>query len=671
MTSIIKALYVEDDPDIQEITDMALSDEGFELTICGLGKEALLIAQKENFDLILLDVMMPGLDGPSTLKELRKYNHLKNTPVIFMTAKVQPAEIESYMNLGALGVIKKPFDPMILADTIRELMSLETKGPDPDSIASTLSKLHTQFTQALPERINEIKASWKNLEQTELLTSDFYRNIHSLSGSAATFGYIRLGETAMQLENTLKSFAENQTFDTHQCKQLLHKLEKLSTEGPDKTFSFEPKKLARSHHQLSHENFLIYLLEDDISLANETTQQISNFGYKIEPFNNIEDIKSAIDKKLPNALIIDISLREGRQAGSDFALEISNTHKDDITIIFMSGHDTWQDRLNAVRANGQAYISKPVNFEELTELLDHLSGRTEAIPFRVLVVDDTELLAEHYASVLRTAGMETRVLTNPEKILNVLPEFLPDLILMDLYMPDCNGVEVSTVIRQHSAYTNLPIVYLSTEDSLQKQLDALKVGGDDFLQKPISDEHLITSVNIRLKRFVQLNELMTTDGLTGLLNHINLKLTLDRELTIAHRRNHELAFVMIDIDNFKSINDTYGHPVGDRVIKSLARLFKNRLRKSDIPARYGGEEFALILPDTNMQQAKATINELRSFFSELSFKADLGDFSATFSAGIASSLDNNDMQTLINSADSALYDAKHQGRNCVVISTKK
>lgn len=671
MTDTIKTLYVEDDLDIQVITEMALADDGFELTICSSGLDAINQAQHNNYDLLLLDVMMPGLDGPSTLRKLRKLDHLKTTPVIFMTAKVQPDEVDSYMKQGALGVIPKPFDPMQLSDTIRDLLCIEKDTADTDSIANTLSQLHSQFTNALPDRIRELKQSLKALDQSDLLASDFYRNVHSLSGSASTFGYIRLGEAAMQLELTLKEFSDNRTFDNVQCQNLLEKIETLASLPADREFSTAAIGTASTRQISRHEQYLIYLLEDDVSLAAETIKQISQFGYHIEGFNTLNEIEAAIEKQLPHAMIIDINLTEGRQAGTEFALKISQAYKDQVTIIFMSGHDTWQDRLSAVRANGQAYISKPVNFEELTELLDRLSGRTESIPFRVLIVDDTELLAEHYASVLSSAGMETRTLYDPSEILNILPDFLPDLILMDLYMPEVSGIETSAIIRQHNAYTNIPIVYLSTEESIQKQLDALRAGGDDFLQKPIQDQHLVESIEVRLRRFVQLNELMTTDGLTGLLNHINLKLTLDRELTTAHRRNSELTFAMIDIDHFKNINDTYGHPVGDRVIKSLARLFKNRLRKSDVAARYGGEEFALILPDTSLQQAKSTLNEIRKIFSELTFKHARGDFHASFSVGLASSQGMDTMQELINAADEALYESKHKGRNCLSIANSK
>jgi two-component system OmpR family response regulator len=122
MSEILTVLYAEDEADIRSVTEFSLEDEGFELVPCASGQEAMDKAMTLTPDLILLDVMMPGMDGPTTLKKLRQLPHLATTPVIFMTAKVQPAEVAEYKVLGALGVISKPFDPMTLADEIRKLL---------------------------------------------------------------------------------------------------------------------------------------------------------------------------------------------------------------------------------------------------------------------------------------------------------------------------------------------------------------------------------------------------------------------------------------------------------------------------------------------------------------------------------------------------------------------
>ena len=123
MSQDIVVLYAEDDEDIRNITEFALDDEGFSLCACESGEQAVQKGRDTQADLLLLDVMMPGMDGPTTLKHLRQYPHLLNTPVIFMTAKVQETEVQSYLDLGAVGVIGKPFDPITLPKQIKDILA--------------------------------------------------------------------------------------------------------------------------------------------------------------------------------------------------------------------------------------------------------------------------------------------------------------------------------------------------------------------------------------------------------------------------------------------------------------------------------------------------------------------------------------------------------------------
>jgi diguanylate cyclase (GGDEF)-like protein len=531
---------------------------------------------------------------------------------------------------------------------------------------SKLLALQNIFIEELPSRLDTIQAAWNKGDVAD--SGEFHRLVHSLSGSAGTFGFPRLGNAARELELLIQqqkgSFADLES--NLMIEQDLLLLRDIAQKGPDKMMSLG-ETLPEQQNANNETPALVYILEDDINLAKETQQQLQHFGYTSELFHNTNDLQAGVARQVPDALLADIHHQEGFDAGPGAAVELRKSAPQEVPVIFASGHNTWQDRLSAVRAGGQAYLSKPINFSLLIEQLDIVTGRKQESNYRIVIVDDTELLAKHYAAVLEEAGMKTTVLNNPEKILDVLAVFRPDLILMDIYMPGCSGIEVAQVIRQHTDFTNMPIVYLSTEKALDQQLQALQVGGDDFLQKPISDSHLVAAVRIRARRFRELSALMNQDSLTGLLNHINLKLALEREIAQAARRASVLSFVMLDIDKFKLVNDTYGHPVGDQVIKSLARLLSQRLRKGDIAARYGGEEFALILPDTSAVEAYNLINDLRQQFSKIIYSDVKGDFNSTFSGGIASSPPYTEMDQLIAAADKALYKAKHEGCNQIIM----
>jgi diguanylate cyclase (GGDEF)-like protein len=452
--------------------------------------------------------------------------------------------------------------------------------------------------------------------------------------------------------------------------QAINDLRAIAETGPDKPVVVT-ESLTQPAEEHGNSSALIYVLEDDIDLGIEISQQLSHFGYRVAVFHSVNDFQVAVEQQLPDALLADIHLPEGKDAGPLAVAELRRTVTRDIPVIFISANGDWQNRLSAVRAGGQSFLAKPINFSLLLDELEAVLDQQQDAQYRILIIDDTVLLAEHYAAVLQTAEMQTEVLNNPAPILEVLEAFRPDLILMDLYMPDCTGVEVAQVIRQNAAYNHLPIVYLSTERSLDQQMDAFRAGGDDFLQKPISDTHLVAAVRHRARRFRQLTTLMNRDSLTGLLNHINLKLVLEREISLAQRRFSALSFVMLDIDHFKVVNDTYGHPVGDRVIKSLSRLLSQRLRKGDIAARYGGEEFAVVLPDTLPEDARLLIDDLRQQFAETTYAHDGVNFSVTLSAGIAACPPYVTMETLIATADGALYQAKHNGRNQIAVDVIK
>src|SRR5680860_947135 len=288
-------------------------------------------------------------------------------------------------------------------------------------------------------------------------------------------------------------------------------------------------------------------------------------------------------------------------------------------------------------------------------------------PYRVLVLDDSRAQAKFMETVLKKAGMTAHIITDPMEIIDALDMFSPEIIILDMYMPGCTGMEIARVIRQQDRFHSVPIIYLSAEDDVTKQLHAMSLGGDDFLTKPIDPKHLISTLHNRGRRARSLLALMIRDSLTGLYNHTHTLYLLDQEIVRARQKDQSLCFAMIDIDYFKKVNDAFGHPIGDRVLRSLSMFLKQRLRKTDHVGRYGGEEFAIILPDTRPSDARNVLNEIRERFSELQQPAGDREFNVTFSCGIAS-WNNESSQTLCERADRSLYTSKEHGRNCVTLA---
>jgi len=180
---------------------------------------------------------------------------------------------------------------------------------------------------------------------------------------------------------------------------------------------------------------------------------------------------------------------------------------------------------------------------------------------------------------------------------------------------------------------------------------------------------LVSAVTSRVMRARSLRSLMVRDGLTSLLNHTALKEELVREVVRSIRLDTPMSFALVDIDFFTKVNNKYGHAAGDRVIKSLSRLLKQRLRGTDIVGRYGGEEFAVIMNDTDAASAAKVIDEIRNVFSRLLHLSQEEEFSVSFSCGIADLAHFSDAASLSEAADKALFQAKQRGRNKVVVNT--
>lgn len=297
----------------------------------------------------------------------------------------------------------------------------------------------------------------------------------------------------------------------------------------------------------------------------------------------------------------------------------------------------------------------------LSRILDLVQTRQQD-RYKVLVVEDSRVAVAQIQRALSQHDIDSESITDPTDLLARLDAYRPDLVLMNMYMPHCNGVEATRALRQIPSHLGVPVVYLSSETDTGLQIEALRLGGDQFLTKPINPVMLAATVKSKIERYREMHRTSHNDGLTGLLSHTAAKARLDGMLAVLPPGG-QLCVAMIDLDHFKSVNDTYGHPVGDEVIRSLAWLLKGRLRGTDLIGRYGGEEFILALPDVGPEEAWVVLDRMRRDFAFLPHAHAAGSMRATFSGGIAAFDGSQSSNELINQADVALLEAKRHGRN--------
>lgn len=301
----------------------------------------------------------------------------------------------------------------------------------------------------------------------------------------------------------------------------------------------------------------------------------------------------------------------------------------------------------------------------LSRILDLVQVQ-ERERYRVLIVEDSQVAVVQIKRALDQHDIDSHAVSDLSRLFETLDHYRPDLVLMDMYMPDCNGVEATRALRQMPAYQATPILYLSGETDVGLQVEALRLGGDQFLTKPFNPVLLAATVKTIVERHREMQRASRHDGLTGLLNHTAAKAALDTRLAEAQASGGSICVAMIDIDHFKSVNDVYGHPVGDQVIRSLAWLLKGRLRTTDVIGRYGGEEFLIAIPAATLEESVAVLDWIRESFASLPNAHPGGLFRVSFSAGVACYPAFGTASELIQAADNALLLAKQQGRNRVV-----
>jgi diguanylate cyclase (GGDEF)-like protein len=303
---------------------------------------------------------------------------------------------------------------------------------------------------------------------------------------------------------------------------------------------------------------------------------------------------------------------------------------------------------------------------------------------RILVVDDVPDNVDILDARLSSRGYEVVTATNGEEALASVADTPPHLILLDVMMPGMDGREVARRIKDDDTLPFIPIILVTALSEADDVVQGLESGADDYISKPYNFRELEARVRamLRIKTLQdeldqknrelelankRLKKLSITDGLTELFNHRHVHQLLHDEFERSARTGESIAVVMMDLDRFKNINDTYGHPTGDVILFETAQIIQDTAREIDMVGRYGGEEFIAILPETHEEPAANFAERVRKAVEEHVYRDGATEIRMTVSCGVAALHEGIDgPEALLKAADEALYQAKHGGRNQVV-----
>jgi diguanylate cyclase (GGDEF)-like protein len=296
----------------------------------------------------------------------------------------------------------------------------------------------------------------------------------------------------------------------------------------------------------------------------------------------------------------------------------------------------------------------------------------------VLVADDSLVIRAVVRAGLEDAGYTVIEADDGHAAIDRCRACSPDVILLDIEMPGMDGHEVLAALKGDETSRDVPVVFLTGRTGVDDVVSGLHGGAHDYLRKPFETPELLARVNAAVhvkklqdqlrRRNTELERLSRTDLLTGLFNRRHMEEELTRWHSSAIRHGEPMALVLFDIDHFKTINDTYGHAVGDLVLREFCRHLTEGLRKGDVACRWGGEEFLVLLPRTPLASAAELAGRVRSFVAATPIVVGGHRVTVTVSGGCAPG-PGAGIDAVLRQADQRLYEAKHLGRNRIVAST--
>jgi two-component system, cell cycle response regulator len=308
---------------------------------------------------------------------------------------------------------------------------------------------------------------------------------------------------------------------------------------------------------------------------------------------------------------------------------------------------------------------------------------------KILIVDDYPANIKVLGELLRDR-FEVLVATNGLKAVSIAREKMPDLILMDVMMPEMDGFSAASKIRNDKLTCDIPIIFITAKGETEDIVKGFDVGGQDYITKPFNPQELFARVNTHLelkqsqqalkdysieleKANRELKELNARlefmawhDQLTGLPNRRYMRDRINSEQDRSSRSRRPFSLVMGDIDDFKRVNDTYGHETGDGVLKHISAIINSTLRKQDLLSRWGGEEFLFLLPETDLNGALIVSEKIRSSIEAHPYSYKDKTISLTLTLGVAEFEESQGIDGAIKRADEALYKGKKGTKNCVV-----
>lgn len=414
----------------------------------------------------------------------------------------------------------------------------------------------------------------------------------------------------------------------------------------------------------------VYFVGNDKKLLALTAEKASALGIRFIIESDPVMARDLLEKKAfyPRVLIVNKDYPDSDVSGFDLVKIYRNTHGEHAGssgMIFEEGEI--DARVQAMQKGVEVFVGRPFAINKLLEVCQLELSLKKSNDFKVLVLDSDQEVCDFIINALSEINIYGEAFNEGAELFNRLERFNPDLLIMDIQLPDYDGINLLRVLRSDFYYKDLPVIIITKESGESYIEEAYRIGIDDYIIKPLVHNVFKARIFSFTQKVVLQSVVRDRDSMTGLLNRRSFIEQFQISLWRCLRNHSKMAFALIDLDFFKDVNDQYGHTAGDEVLVRFSRMLTGAFRRSDLIGRWGGEEFAILLEDITLSQAYNLISRLLNEYQHESLLAKYPNFRITFSCGIAGYPEGGaNLEELYRAADKALYVAKSRGRNCVV-----
>lgn len=495
----------------------------------------------------------------------------------------------------------------------------------PQSFDSNVQHLQRQFLDGLPQKAHQLEDLWHHLRYlswSEQGFKAFQQLVHRLVGSGTSFGIPDITQTAQLLDQYLMDYQELGQpiggIEFEMIDQMVSVLVRTLTSVNAPTQLNTLTSAANAG-----DGKTVFLVEADHPLSALMTVYLRHAGFAVIYFDSPGSCIQQLDVHSPHAVIIDPNITSDGHASFAVINQIKARVMQNVPIIFLSARSDMHTRLRALRAGCATYMTKPIDFSVLVKTLIHTIAANE-ITHKVMIVDDEELVANYHAEILRNAGMEVICVSQPMKSLQRAAEFKPDLVVLDMHMPDINGIELATLLRQDEKFLLLPIIFVTADTSLRLRQSIESLGVNGVLTKPVDMNALVNSCERAITDTFSLKhriESITQRAQrTNQITRSYFFAAIDNELQADHSHKNPTALYYLGLDIKESFFDEFG-PLGvatlhEQFCQRVAHIIGSEEQWSDLSNFVA----CVLVGKRSREQHQQRITQIAEHMSDLVYK---------------------------------------------------